>query len=86
MPQGIEPVVVELQCAQQDERARGKAPCASRSNRNIIASDRNAGAAYAKARNKALLAGWRQKEVTTNGRFRAMVCPACVAMMEGDQR
>jgi hypothetical protein len=82
---GIEPVFIELQCAQQDERARGKAPCASRSNGNVQASDRTATRAYDKARRQADLAGWKLKEVTTNGRFRAMVCPACVALMEGKQ-
>lgn len=85
MPNAISPIIVEIHCAQQDERARGKTPCASRANANIIAADRTHTQAYATAKRKALNAGWKVMEVRTNGRFRGLVCPSCFALMKGDR-
>lgn len=82
---GINPVLVELHCAQQDERARGKAPCASRVNANIVAHGRTATEASDRAKRAAREAGWKLKEVATNGRFRALVCATCASIMENDQ-
>ena len=85
MTKGIEPVIVELHCAQQDERSRGKTPCASRSNANVVGQGRDFRDARFRAEGRAKLAGWALKEVRTNGRFRGFVCPACLTFMEADK-
>ena len=82
----IRPVIIELHCAQQHERANGRDACASRSNRNIVAAGRFVTDASARARGAAALAGWRVREVTTNGRFRGYVCPACCKLMDADKK
>lgn len=81
----IKPILVEIRCAQQDQRARGGNPCASFSNGNAIGEGRTLHDASRAAQNRARAARWKQRQVSTNGTYRALVCPACSALLDKDK-
>jgi len=79
-------ILVEIQCDRQDDRARGKDACYSRSNRNPTGTGRTHVEAHNFAKPQATGAGWIRRLIRHKGERMAWLCPNCAALADADAK